>query len=300
MIPTQNEMFQLVLKLVKDLPEFNRSQAKQLVCEHLKLTDQEQNEKTSSGVPVFESRVGWSVSWLSDANYIDRIKRATYRITDRGNEIIAKKLPLDEFVAKLKNDRMKLVSSSEEESTDILPDDDSPDQVKSPEEILDEMIKKLNDQLANSLMSSILSIEGRTGDNFFEKLVTELVEKMGYGEGRVTSASNDNGIDGIITTDKLGFDPILIQAKRYALDHSVGRPEIQSFAGALGSVTRGVFITTSSFSRQAIEFANAYPHATISLIDGKKLTELMIEYNLGVSEERTIRLKKLDSDYFDY
>ena len=300
MIPTQNEMFQLVLKLVKDLPEFTRSQAKQLVCEHLKLTDQEQNEKTSSGVPVFESRVGWSVSWLSDANYIDRIKRATYRITDRGNEIIAKKLPLDEFVAKLKNDRMKLVSSSEEESTDILPDDDSPDQVKSPEEILDEMIKKLNDQLANSLMSSILSIEGRTGDNFFEKLVTELVEKMGYGEGRVTSASNDNGIDGIITTDKLGFDPILIQAKRYALDHSVGRPEIQSFAGALGSVTRGVFITTSSFSRQAIEFANAYPHATISLIDGKKLTELMIEYNLGVSEERTIRLKKLDSDYFDY
>ena len=299
MIPTQNEMFQLVLKLVKDLPEFTRGQVKQLVCEKLKLTNQEQNEKTSSGVPVFESRAGWSVSWLCDANYIERIKRATYRITDLGNEILAKNLPLSEFVAQLKNDRMKLVSSSEDNPTGSSSDEEISDQVKSPDEILDETIKKLNDQLANSLMSSILSIEGRIGDTFFEKLVTELVEKMGYGEGRVTSASNDNGIDGIITTDKLGFDPILIQAKRYVLDHQVGRPEIQSFAGALGSVTRGVFITTSSFSKPAIEFASGYPHATISLIDGKKLTDLMIEYNLGVSEERTIRLKKLDSDYFD-
>ena len=299
MILTQNEMFQLVLNLVKDLPEFTRGQAKQLVRDYLKLTDQEKNEKTSSNVPVFESRTGWAVSWLSDANYIERIRRATYRITDRGNEILANNLPLNEFVAQLKADRMKLVSSSEETSADTSFDEEISDQVKSPDEILDETINKLNDQLANSLMSSILSIEGRVGDTFFEKLVTELVEKMGYGEGRVTPASNDNGIDGIITTDKLGFDPILIQAKRYALDHQVGRPEIQSFAGALGSVARGVFITTSSFSKPAIEFANGYPHATISLIDGKRLTELMIEYNLGVSEERTIRLKKLDSDYFD-
>ena len=299
MIPTQNEMFQIVLKLVKNLPEFTRGQAKQLVCEHLNLTEQEQNEKTSSGAPVFESRVGWSVSWLSDANYIERIRRATYRITDRGNEILAKDLPLNEFVSQLKDDRMKLVSSSEEGTASASSDEKLSDQVKSPDEILDETIMKLNDQLANSLMYSILSIEGRTEDTFFEKLVTELVEKMGYGEGRVTSASNDNGIDGTITTDKLGFDPILIQAKRYSLDHQVGRPEMQYFAGALGSVTRGVFITTSSFSKPAIEFTNGYPHATISLIDGKKLTELMIEYNLGVSEERTIRLKKLDSDYFD-
>lgn len=292
-------MFQLVLKLVKDLPEFTRGQVKQLVCDHLDLTVQEQNEKTGSGVPVFESRAGWSVSWLSDANYIERIRRATYRITERGNEILAKNLPLNEFVSQLKDDRMKLVSSNEEETAGTPSDEELSEQVKSPDEILDETIKKLNDQLANSLMASILSIEGRAGDTFFEKLVTELVEKMGYGEGRVTSASNDNGIDGIITTDKLGFDPILIQAKRYSLDHQVGRPEMQAFAGAMGSVTRGVFITTSSFSKPAIEFANGYPHATISLIDGKKLTELMIEYNLGVSEERTIHLKKLDSDYFD-
>ena len=122
---------------------------------------------------------------------------------------------------------------------------------------------------------------------------------MGYGKGNVTSASNDRGIDGIIKTDPLGFNPILIQAKRYAKEHSVGRPEIQSFAGALGAVTRGAFITTSYFTQGAIEFAKSYPHADIVLIDGKKLTELMIQYNLGVSVERDIYIKRIDNDYFE-
>lgn len=129
--------------------------------------------------------------------------------------------------------------------------------------------------------------------------MTDLLEKMGYGTGSVTAASHDRGIDGIIKTDPLGFNPILIQAKRYALDHPVGRPEIQGFAGALGAVTRGAFITTSYFSSGAIDFAKSYPHSDIVLIDGKKLTELMIQYDLGVSVERDIYIKHIDSDYFE-
>ena len=103
----------------------------------------------------------------------------------------------------------------------------------------------------------------------------------------------------MIKTDPLGFNPILIQAKRYALEHSVKRPEIQGFAGALGAVTRGAFITTSYFSQGAVDFAKTYPHSDIVLIDGKKLTELMIQYNLGVFVERDIYIKRIDSDYFE-
>ena len=115
----------------------------------------------------------------------------------------------------------------------------------------------------------------------------------------MTQYKGDGGIDGIITTDALGFDPIYTQAKRYAVNSRVGRPEIQGFAGALGSVTRGVFITTASFTAEAMEWVKGYPHATIILIDGRKLTQLMIKYNMGVATESTIDIKRVDIDYFE-
>ena len=299
-IPTQTETFYIVLKLVKDLPEFTRGVAKQMVCDHFNLSKEEQSAKTSSGTPIYASRAGWAVSWLNDADYVEKIRYATYRITDRGKEVLNYNLPLHKFAELLRSDRSKIMGENNNNASQDSPEDTIfQEEDKSPEEILDEMVNTLNAQLANELMEYIFKMEGRQGDTFFEHMVTDLISKMGYGKGQVTSASNDGGIDGIITTDRLGFDPILVQAKRYSLDNQVGRPEVQSFAGALGSVTRGVFITTSSFSKPAIQFAADYPHATISLIDGKKLTELMIEYNVGVSEVRSITIKKMDSDYFD-
>jgi len=294
-IPSQSEMFYIVLELVKDLPSFTRGKAKEIVVESLKLSEAEQNEKTSSGVPIYGSRVGWAVSWLSDANYVERISYGTYRITERGKEVLNLNISRKDFTALLREDRLEhmAIGVNEKES------DVTVEQEKSPDELLDEAIKTINDQLANYLMTNIMRIEGRAGDTFFEKIVTDLIAKMGYGEGQVTKASKDAGIDGIITTDSLGFDPILIQAKRYSSGNTVGRPEVQAFAGALGAVTRGVFITTSTFSKDAVDFAKGYPHATIVLIDGKKLTELMIEYGVGVSEERSISIKHLDRDYFE-
>ena len=169
------------------------------------------------------------------------------------------------------------------------------EEIKSPQEMIEDSIEEINSSLADELLDTILDKDPR----FFEDLIVDLLVKMGYGQGRATQYVSDSGIDGIITTDALGFDPIYTQAKRYAKDHRVGRPELQAFAGALGNVARGVFITTSSFNSSAVDFASRYPHATIVLIDGQKLSELMIKYDLGVTIERSFQVKRLDIDYFE-
>lgn len=294
-IPSQTEMFQLVLETMSEHPQFTRLQAKSAICEKLNLSDEEQYQKTGSGIPIYESRTGWAVTWLYAAGYIDRVGRGTYAITEKGISVLRENLSSDEFARRLREEMNNQAQRDGEqivEQEDLISD-------TSPMERLDVIVKEMHNQLSHEIMNTIMNIEGRAGDTFFEKIVTDLLEKMGYGKGAVTSASNDRGIDGIIKTDPLGFNPILIQAKRYKNENSVGRPEIQGFAGALGAVTRGVFITTSHFSQGAIEFAKSYPHADIVLIDGKKLTELMIQYNLGVSVERDICIKRIDSDYFE-
>lgn len=293
---SQTEMMKFVLEIMSEYPHFSRQQAKSEVCEKLHLSAEEQNQKTDSGVPIYESRTGWAVSWLCAADYIERVRRGTYVITEKGKRILEENLSLDEFSRRLQGE-VRNSQTQDAGETDVPQEDFISD--SSPMERLDSIVKEMHSQLSREIMNAIMSVEGRAGDTFFERIVTDLLEKMGYGKGSVTAASNDGGIDGIIKTDPLGFNPIMIQAKRYATDHSVGRPEIQGFAGALGAVTRGAFITTSYFSKGAIEFAKSYPHSDIVLIDGKKLTELMIQYNLGVSVERDIYIKRIDSDYFE-
>lgn len=303
-IPSQSEMFKYTLETMAGYPEFSRAQAKRVICDRLGLSKEEQGQKTSSGTAIYESRVGWAVSWLNDAGYLVRLKRGTYSISNAGKDILSKKLDLGSFCEKLRADRTakqqcqvsstaqgteQLLAHSEEETMETL----------SPIERIDTAVAELEAQIAGELMSAIMGIEGRAGDTFFEKIVTDLLEKMGYGKGTVTPVSRDGGIDGVIRTDPLGFDPILIQAKRYRADHVVGRPEIQGFAGALGAVTRGAFITTSRFSDEAVRFAKSFPHSDIVLIDGKLLTDLMIQYNVGVSVEREIKIKQFDYNYFE-
>lgn len=294
-IPSQTEMFQFVLTTMSDYQQFSRGQAKNAVCERLNLSAEEQNQRTGSGVPIYESRTGWAISWLSSAGYVERISQGIYVITESGKRILDENLTSAEFARKL---HAEVNSQNQSEGEQVEEQEDSVNNI-SPMEQMDMIVKEIHKQLSHEIMAAIMSVEGRAGDIFFEKIVTDLLEKMGYGKGAVTPASGDGGIDGIIKTDPLGFNPILIQAKRYKRDHSVGRPELQSFAGALGAVTRGAFITTSYFSPGAIEFAKSYPHSDIVLIDGKKLTELMIQYNLGVSIERDISIKRIDNYYFE-
>ena len=280
---------------MSDYHQFSRRDASSVVCTKLQLSDEEQDRKTSSGVPIYESRTGWAVTWLYDAGCLARVGRGTYAITEEGTSILGENLTAGEFAKRL---REKINSQTPEGGEQVV-EQEALVSDTSPMEHLDMIVKEMNSQLSHEIMDAIMSVEGRAGDTFFEKIVTDLLEKMGYGKGSVTPASNDGGIDGIIKTDPLGFNPIPIQAKRYTKDHKVGRSEIQSFVGALGAVTRGAFITTSYFTQEAITFAQNYPHADIILINREKLTELMIRYNLGVSVERDIYIKRIDSDYFE-
>lgn len=166
---------------------------------------------------------------------------------------------------------------------------------KSPQEQIGDLANEMNGVLGNELLRLIMDKE----PSFFEKVVVDLIAAMGYGKGTVTSRSHDGGIDGLVTTDELGFRPIHTQAKRYSKNNAVGRPMLQSFVGALNGARNGIFITTSSFTKDAIAYAQSYPNATISLIYGRRLAKLMIKYNLGVAPESVIEIKRVDSDYFE-
>lgn len=175
-----------------------------------------------------------------------------------------------------------------------------PEGESTPEEEIESSYKQINKKLAGELLENILNND----PIFFERLVLDLLLKMGYGDfedaGQTTPASNDGGIDGIISQDRLGLDKIAIQAKRYT-ENVIGRPIIQSFAGALlgMGLTKGVFITTSTFTRGAVEYAENQANLTIILIDGDKLADLMIEYNVGTFTSHTYEIKRIDSDYFN-
>ena len=306
-IPSQTEMFKIVLDIIGKTPdtEYSRRMIADIVCNEIKLDENDLLQTTASGQPAYVSRIQWAISWLNDANFFNRVRRGTYKISPEGIAILNQHLSFSDFANVLRMARAKKVSDDDKNETptnsasDVYVTPAGASYELNPFEQLDSALSAINSQLSIDIMTSIMSIEGRNGDTFFEEAVTDLLEKMGYGKGSVTQASNDGGIDGVIKTYPLGFNPIFIQAKRYSPDNKVGRPQIQQFAGALGSVSRGAFITTSSFTREAIEWAKQYPHADIVLINGSKLTQLMIQYNVGVSTEREIAIKRLDTDYFE-
>lgn len=166
---------------------------------------------------------------------------------------------------------------------------------ETPQETLDRIYRIINGQLADDLLEAIME----QSPSFFENLVVDLMKSMNYGDGFVTKTSHDEGIDGIIHEDKLGFNLIYIQAKRWDPKTVIGKPEIQKFAGAMMGpprIEKGLFISTAGFSQGARMFADAQH---IILVDGQKLTELMIEYGLGVSTQKTYEIKQIDSDFFD-
>ncbi len=162
--------------------------------------------------------------------------------------------------------------------------------------MIDSAMKQINSAVADCLMQEILKMEWYD----FEKLVVKLLSAMGYGEPVTTKKSGDDGIDGLIKADKFGFDTIYVQAKQWQLDSTITRPDIQKFLGALvgQGASKGLFITTARFSKEAILFTQRHLQQKIILVDGNELTKLMIEYNLGVSIESTLQIKRIDYDFF--
>ncbi len=302
-IPDYKTLMLPVLKLASDGKEHKFSQAVEALADEFGLTTEERVELLPSGSQaVFNNRVGWARSYLKQAGLLTTPKRGFFTITQTGVELLATNpIQVDtsvlerypEFIEFKNRKRDKCENESQIESSF------DPESTLTPEDALASAYKKLS----LTLESEILSAVKESSPSFFERLVVDLLVKMGYGgsrqdAGRALGKSGDGGIDGIINEDRLGLDVIYIQAKRW--EGSVGRPEIQKFAGALQGqrARKGVFITTSFFTKDAREYASVI-ESKIILIDGEHLSKLMAEHNVGVSTVGQYQVKKLDSDYFD-
>lgn len=297
MIPKYNEMYNEVLQVLSDGKEYSIKELVYNVSNLLGLDDSDKSELMENGkTTVIYYRLGWTKTYLSKAGLITSIKRGVYKITKEGKKVYKSGVLIDNhyllrypsFVNFFVPNHISIKSTRE-----------TNEENSTPNENLEESIRLINSKLSSELMEMIYS----NTPQFFENLVLDLLDKMGYGvdEDSIikTQYSNDEGIDGIIKEDKLGFSNIYVQAKKWK--EKVGRPEIQKFLGAVAGYggTKGLFITTSSFTNEAIKYANKYLQVKLILIDGEKLTDLMIKYGIGVSTVKIFELKEIDSDYFE-
>ncbi|OEU70820.1 MAG: restriction endonuclease [Desulfovibrio sp. S3730MH75] len=302
-IPDYQTLMLPVLKLASDSKEHKFRDAVEQLADEFSLTSEERSEFLPSGnQAVFNNRVGWARSYLKQAGLLADPKRGFFTITEKGIELLASNpseittetlSQYPEFI-EFRNRRK---TSKEKDNTEVA--QQTFDSLQTPEDALASAYK----QLRKSLESELLTIVKESSPSFFEKLVVDLLVNMGYGgnrqdAGKALGKSGDGGIDGIINEDRLGLDVIYIQAKRW--EGSVGRPEIQKFAGALQGqrAKKGVFITSSSFTKGAEEYVSMID-TRIILIDGERLGRLMVDHNVGVSTVGKYEVKKVDSDYFD-
>lgn len=281
------------------------SEMRQYIVDYFKLTDEDCSLRTKSGnTTQVTDRLNWVRQYLRRALMIELPQRGVYRITQRGKDYLAnhnslKKQDLmqfPEFASYATGMTPASTNTSESTSNQEVINDDL-----TPTEQLEKAYHSIIDDLAADLLQKTLD----QTPYFFEHLVVDLLVKMGYGgsfanSAQVTQYVHDDGIDGIIYEDKLGLDKIYIQAKRYKLDNTVGKPQIQQFSGALDEqkATKGVFITTSTYSKEAKQYVEKL-NKKIVLIDGQELARYMIEYNVGVSTKQVYEIKRIDSDYFE-
>jgi restriction system protein len=301
MIPDYQSLMLPLMKLVSDGQEHKyRDLIEKLAFEFL-VTDEERKELLASGnQAIFDNRVGWAKTYLKKAGLLDSPKRATFVITDLGKQTLNKKPDrIDAKYLKQFPTFLEFINASrnENETDEITAVEPSQ---QTPEESLDKAYQRIRKSLASELLNKVVDLSPA----FFERLVVELLVKMGYGgsikdAGKAMGKSGDEGIDGTIKEDKLGLDIIYIQAKRWRPGNVVGRPELQKFVGALAGqgAKKGIFITTSNFTKEALEYTPRN-ETKIVLIDGEQLAQLMIDYNLGCTTQQTYELKKIDSDYF--
>jgi len=299
-IPTYQDLMTPLLQVLSDGQEHHINDLTEAITKKFDLTDEEISRRLPSGQSTYmQSRVGWARAYLFKSKLIDQAgERGVYKINQRGLDALRDNPRVDnsvlrqypEFTAWLnkRNIETPEIGSSVTQSVLDIP----------PDESLAEAYKLLRDQLSAEILEKVKSLPPA----FFERLVVELLVKIGYGgtredAGQAVGQSGDGGIDGIINEDRLGLDVIYLQAKR--CEGNVSRLEIQKFAGKKKKkkARKGVFITTSAFTKEARDFA-AGIESKIVLIDGDELAELMIDYNLGVSIQNVYEIKRIDSDYF--
>lgn len=304
-IPKFEEFTRVVLTIMSDKQTRTSSEICDLVASALNLTEEDKTLMLESGRgKIYISRTQWGIYYLYRAGLMKKIKTRTWEISDLGMQVYKSNPPRinDKYLMQFESFKKYATTRKDEADTDTDAAQKtftSIDSELSPVEAIEKAYAKLNKTLAIDLLDELL----KASPIFFEKMVLRLLLSMGYGDfkedaGKVTGKSGDEGIDGEISQDKLGLEKIYIQAKRYK-DATIGRPTIQQFAGSLlgKKANKGVFITTSDFSSEAKEYAKLAGQ-NIILIDGQKLVELMIEYNIGVSEYDKFVIKKVDHDFF--
>lgn len=304
-IPDYQSIMLPLLSLAGDGETHQFRGSVEALARHFELTETERRVLLPSGKqPTFNNRVGWARTYMTKAGLLESPKRGLLRITDQGSRVLRENPPsinvrfLEQFeqfraFRALRHDREVgesegVVGTSSGETA----------AEETPEESLEGAFQTLRENLASEILGTVK----KCSPEFFEQLVVDLLVHMGYGgsrreAGQAIGRSGDEGIDGIIKEDRLGLDIIYVQAKRW--EAVVGRPEVQKFAGALQGqrARKGIFITTSAFSREATDYAKQI-ETKIILIDGPKLAEYMIDHGVGVTTEATYELKRIDSDYF--
>ena len=301
MIPDFQTAMLPLLKQMTDEKIYDSNSLREIAVSYFQIKDDEKKAKTPNGKQfLYYNRIAWSISYLRTYGLIESPERGKYKISELGKIILRnppEKITI-KFLKGITPDKdlfeRERTLKNEEKELEIIED-------KTPDELIEEGHKRINQELSKILLQNIENASPYK----FEEIVLDLLIKMGYGDSelknrKITSKSGDEGIDGIIKEDKLGLDKIYVQAKRWKKDSKIGRPEIQKFVGALDGqrAKKGIFITTAFFSQEAINYASNTSNATVILIDGQKLTDLMIEYEAGVTVKDIIKICKIDTDFF--
>jgi len=299
-IPDYQSRMLPLLKFARDEKEYSVREAIDGLVQTFGLSEEEKKELLPSGKDVlFDNRVRWALLYLKKAGLLESERRGFFKIAQRGLEVLNRKPDaIDVKFLEQFPEFKEFKSASKKDKTDTVSIVSEETSQRTPVEILEYGYKSITQDLAQELLARVRNCS----PSFFEKLVVELLVKMGYGgsrkdTGQAIGRSGDEGIDGIIKEDKLGLDIIYIQAKRW--ENAIERPEIMKFAGALQGqrAKKGIFITTSYFTEGAIQYVKKI-ESKIILIDGEQLAQLMIDYGVGVSKVTSYEIKKIDSDYF--
>ncbi len=292
-VPDYQSIMLPLLEFAGDQKEHRFRDSIEHISNFFELSESQKQERLPSGFDrIIDNRVGWARTYLKKAGLLEDPNRGYFKITDRGLDILKQNPPkinvkflmqFPEFVEFQSPKKEKLISEEEEET-------------KTPQELIEEGIKDINENLASELLKKLRA----NSSGFFEKVVVELITRMGYGEGNVTGGPYDGGIDGIIYQDILGVDKIYLQAKRYKENNLVSPSMIKNFIASMDveGATKGIFITASKFVGNVKELCEKTPK-TIITIDGEELVELMIKYNVGITTKKRYEIKGIDENYFE-
>ena len=299
-VPKYHEMYQPLLQLLSDGAPHTLKEMKQHIIRQFQLSEDDVAEMLPSGRQTyFSNRVGWARTYLKKAGLVEIPAKSTCRITQAGLAVLQKNPPVIDNAYLMQFDSFRAFVRPAAVPGNALNQtvSDAEDPGDTPDDTFETSFKKINQSLADDLLAEVMKLTPVA----FEKLVLDLMAKMGYGTfanaAKTTAITGDEGIDGIIMQDKLGFDLIYVQAKHWSADHSVGRPDVQAFVGAIaGKGGKGLFVTTSRFTQEAIDYARKQH---LILMDGQRMAMAMIEHDFGVSTQKVFAIKALDSDIFE-